>query len=71
MPLFTTYPRYCAACGARNMVSPHSSYGGEVCGSTCWAVLELRKTRAILGQDFDEEGDDWATCLKAGVSPKV
>ena len=57
MPIFSTYPRHCAACGRRNMVTPGSPYKGEVCGPACWKILEMRKTRAILGQEFDEEAD--------------
>lgn len=57
MPLFTTYPRYCAACGTRMMVHIHSDYAGSVCSTECWKVLEMRRTRAILGESFDPEKD--------------
>jgi hypothetical protein len=68
MPFYGTYPRFCAACGTINMVSATSPYRGEVCGAHCWAVLEMRQIRALMGKDFDFAADQ-ATCEREEVQP--
>lgn len=68
MALFSNYPRFCAVCGKLHMSNPNAPYKEQVCDKACWNVLEMRRTRAIMGHEFNAKADR-ALCVKEGVNP--
>lgn len=57
MSFYGNYPRYCAACGRRNLIAPNSLFGGVVCDQTCLDILRLRESRAIMGKPYDPDAE--------------
>jgi hypothetical protein len=51
--MFSEQQVFCNICG-KKFFTAFGSYGGKMCGETCFNELEKRKTRCILGLPYNE-----------------